>query len=365
MAEAVPADKPPVGGTGPGNGGPSPPNDRIPPATNQIPPSAGGPIPPKPPVPANANDVPPVSNPPPASSSSVAPVIDKPAAEKGDKPAATPPVDKAAPPVDKTTAEKVDKPAAVKTEADAPVAAADKKPEEKKSGIKNLIQKIKDLRKENLLERGVQMAGFGAVLEAWKQKHNRTRAVWSALGHKVADMVAGSLVGNSFRLIAITLVAALIGGVSSWASIGLLALAAGASSAVYTYGKNYLSDKFTGPKDKRAQAKFFDKPRAFMAGRAFLSGTANGAFGAWLARLPLFQHIMHRIHDHIHATVKSVTPDFNSSAAPPAKAAGPGLQARLETFFRKLAAPFNAAARHANSVPPPVLRRPAPHLSPG
>jgi len=166
-------------------------------------------------------------------------------------------------------------------------------------------------------EKGVDAAGFGGVWKAWEKGGNRFRNVMKSLGTKAADMIAGRLVSMTFKLVAITFVAGLIGGVSTYGTLILLALATGAASGIYSYGKEYLKDRFTGPKEKRQLTKIFDKARAKTAAISFGTGFAGGAFGLWLAKTEMFQSAMEALKN---AIPRKPSIDFNMAAAPAAPA---------------------------------------------
>ena len=100
-----------------------------------------------------------------------------------------------------------------------------------------------------------------------------------------------------YLIFALTWVAGMIGGVSTIGSVALLALAAGASSAVYSYHKDYLHDRFFGPKEKRAEVKYITRARLKSGGMSFLGGTASGVFGAYLAKTGILQHLFARVKD--------------------------------------------------------------------
>ncbi len=148
-----------------------------------------------------------------------------------------------------------------------------------------------------MLEKGVDAAGFGGVWKAWESPDNRFRNVMKSIGTKAADMLAGRIVGGTFKLVALTWVAGMIGGVSTVGAVALLALAAGASSAVYSYHKDYFHDRFFGPKEKRAEVKYITRARIKNGGMAFLGGTASGVFGAYLAKTGMLQHLFARVKD--------------------------------------------------------------------
>ena len=198
--------------------------------------------------------------------------------------------------------------------------------------------------------------GFGDIYRAARQPHGKVRGTLKALGTKMADMAAGRIVSGSFKLIAITFVAGMIGGVSGWGSIFLLGLATGASSAIYSYGKNYISDKLSLPKYQRSKVKIFDKNRALEAAKAFGSGAVNGAFGLWLANLPIFQHVMKYLHGLIHDGIGQISKPFSIDDT----SAKPAFWAK----DRKLSGDFAFAAKQtvASAAPAAPLLRRAPAL---
>ena len=170
-------------------------------------------------------------------------------------------------------------------------------------------------------EKGVDAAGFGGVWKAWEKGENRFKNVMKSLGTKAADMIAGRIVSMTFKLIAITFVAGLIGGVSTYGTILLLGLATGAASGIYSYGKEYLKDRYTGPKEKRQLTKFFDKARARSAAISFGSGFAGGVFGLWLAKTEMFQSAMDALKDVFVPGSKKLSVSFNTASSPAAPAA--------------------------------------------
>ena len=194
--------------------------------------------------------------------------------------------------------------------------------------------------------------GFGDIFRAARQPRGKVRGTLKAIGSKIADMAAGRLVSGSFKLIAITFVAGMLGGVSGWGSICLLALATGASSAIYTYGKNYVTEKIALPKSQRSKVKIFDKNRALDALKAFGSGAANGAFGLWLANLPVFQHVMKYLHGLIHDGIGQISKPF---------AADGQTKAGFTALDRNITGVFNAAtppAPDAGTVAAPKILPP-------
>jgi hypothetical protein len=193
-------------------------------------------------------------------------------------------------------------------------------------------------------EKGVDAAGFGSVWKAWEKGGNRFKNVMKSLGAKAADMIAGRLVSMTFKLVAITFVAGLIGGVSTYGTLILLALATGAASGIYSYGKEYLIDRFTGPKEKREQTKFFDRARTKSAAISFGTGFAGGAFGLWLAKTEMFQNAMDALKSALPGG-KPAAPAFNAAAAPAPAA--------------KLSADFAAAAERKLKIPLPRKLAPA------
>ncbi len=205
---------------------------------------------------------------------------------------------------------------------DNPEPAADAKPKRKPLKLK-------------LFEKGVDVAGFGDILKAWRAEGNRFRNVIKSVGRKAADMIAGRIVSGTFRLIAITWVAGMIGGVSTFGGLALLALATGTASGIYNYGKDYLTERFSGPKEKRAEVKFIDRKRAKSAGISFLAGTATGALGAWLAKTGILQNAFGAVANWVKTGGGTLSENFNPAAAP----------------LQPIAAVFNAAAEKPDSLP--------------
>lgn len=178
-------------------------------------------------------------------------------------------------------------------------------------------------RRVKVLEAGVSVAGFSNVLKAWRAEGNRFKNVAGSLVKKFADMAAGSIVSMSFRLIAITWVAGIIGGVSTFGALGLLALATGAASSVYTYGKDFAGAKLKLPKDQRHTVKFFDRDRAKRAAIAFGTGFLSGGVGLWLAKTEIVQSILGGIRDFFKPATDVLSDPFNSAAAKPASPDAP------------------------------------------
>lgn len=147
------------------------------------------------------------------------------------------------------------------------------------------------------LEIGIGVAGFGGVLRAWRAEGNRLKNVAASLGKKAADMAAGTAVSFTFRLVAITWVAGMIGGVSTLGMVALLAAATGAASAAYSFSKSLAGDKLRGPKDARKAARVFDRQRIKKTTIAFAAGFAGGGLGLWLARTEIVQSALMWLRD--------------------------------------------------------------------
>lgn len=218
---------------------------------------------------------------------------------------------------EKTAAPAAESPKAEAVKQEAPAAEVAKTEAPK---VETAAKRAEPAQKKNFkfwAEKGVDAAGFGGVWKAWEKGGNRFRNVMKSLGTKAADMIAGRLVSMTFKLVAITFVAGLIGGVSTYGTLILLALATGAASGIYSYGKEYLKDRFTGPKEKRQPTKIFDKARAKTAAISFGTGFAGGAFGLWLAKTEMFQSAMEALKN---AIPRKPSIDFNMAAAPAAPA---------------------------------------------
>lgn len=272
------------------------------------------------------------------------------------KAAQTPAPSKAEQPAEKQEAPKEE--AAEKvgaTEATAEeVAEAEKKEAEKKKSLKAKV-----------FEKGVDVAGFGDILKAWRSPENRLRNVLKSVGSKAADLIAGRIVSMTFRMIAITWVAGIIGGVSTFGGLALLALATGTASGLYTYSKDYLHDKFYGPKEKRKDVKFFDKTRARSAGIAFLTGSLTGALGAWLAKTGMVQNLFNAFFGAADAGKEAISDVFNSAAtkieeavAPVTRFTGPALSDSFGAALHPVEGPAAGLAPVKSLVPAPALRAP-------
>jgi hypothetical protein len=260
--------------------------------------------------------------------------------------ASQPPVVEEKKPEPAVEAPKTETPKAESAKQEVPVAEAPKT-EAPKAGVKLATEPAQKKNFKFWAEKGVDAAGFGGVWKAWEKGGNRFKNVMKSLGTKAADMIAGRIVSMTFKLIAITFVAGLIGGVSTYGTILLLGLATGAASGIYSYGKEYLKDRYTGPKEKRELTKLFDKARARSAAISFGSGFAGGVFGLWLAKTEMFQSAMDALKDVFHPGSKKLSVSFNASSAPAAPSA--------------LSAEFTASARPA--IPVPLMpRAPLPML---
>lgn len=216
------------------------------------------------------------------------------------------------------------------------------------------------VRPKKVLETGVNVAGFGNVLQAWRKEGNRFANVSKSLGKKFADMAAGSMVSMSFRLIAITWVAGMIGGVSTFGTLGLLALATGTASAVYNYGKAFAGDKLKLPKGERHTVKFFDRARAKKAGIAFATGFLSGGLGLWLAKTEIVQSAVANLKDFFKPATDVLSDPFNLSAAKPAQIL-PAVAAATPAFNTALSPQFAHALQHAPAAAPlPFIFKPRP-----
>jgi len=195
------------------------------------------------------------------------------------------------------------------------------------------------------LETGAGIAGFGGVLRAWRAEGNRLKNVAASLGKKFADMAAGTMISMSFRLIAVTWVAGIIGGVSSFGMIALLAAATGTASASYNYIKNYAGEKLRGPKEQRRAAKFFDKTRLKKSGISFAAGFASGGIGLWLARTEIVQSALGWLRGVVWPASPAPAAAVSAAVLPPVEAAGKALQNLSPAFAaaKEAAATLSAA----------------------
>ncbi|MDP2204716.1 MAG: hypothetical protein Q8K65_00235 [Alphaproteobacteria bacterium] len=203
------------------------------------------------------------------------------------------------------------------------------------------------------LETGVGIAGFGNVLRAWRAEGNRLKNVAASLGKKFADMAAGTMVSMSFRVIAVTWVAGIIGGVSSLGMVALLAAATGVASATYNYAKNYAGEKLRGPKEQRRAAKIFDKKRLKKSGISFAAGFASGGVGLWLARTEIVQAALGWLRGVVFPSAPSAPAAAVAAAQalPPVSAAAPISPALSPVFSAAQISPTLAAG-----IPLPALR---------
>lgn len=188
-----------------------------------------------------------------------------------------------------------------------------------------------------VLETGVGIAGFGGVLRAWRAEGNRLKNVATSLGKKAADMLAGTVVSFSFKLVAITWVAGMIGGVSTLGMVALLAAATGAASAAYSFSKSLAGDKLRGPKDARKAARVFDRQRIKKTGIAFAAGFAGGGLGLWLARTEIVQSALMWLRDVLRPLPLPIPAPL--PAAVPAADNAPQWQKSLSEGFQAAAAP--------------------------
>ena len=191
------------------------------------------------------------------------------------------------------------------------------------SANKTAPKKPRKRKRTKVFEAGISVAGFSKVLDAWRAEGNRFKNVTASLVKKIADMAAGSIVSMSFRLIAITWVAGIIGGVTTFGTLGLLAAATGTASGVYNYGKGFIGDKLKLPKDQRHTVKFFDRARAKRAAIAFGTGFLSGGLGLWLAKTEIVQGLLSHIHGFFKPATDVIKTPFNLSAAKPSVAAAP------------------------------------------
>lgn len=191
------------------------------------------------------------------------------------------------------------------------------------SAEKSAGKKPRKRKRTKVFEAGISVAGFSKVLDAWRAEGNRFKNVAGSLIKKFADMAAGSIVSMSFRLIAITWVAGIIGGVTTFGTLGLLAAATGAASGVYNYTKAFVGDKLKLPKDQRHTVKFFNRDRAKRAAIAFGTGFLSGGLGLWLAKTEIVQSLITGIHNFFKPATDVITTPFNNAAIQPPPAAAP------------------------------------------
>lgn len=143
---------------------------------------------------------------------------------------------------------------------------------------------------------------------------------FSAIFNKLADVGARGAVTSAIKFAAVsTLVGA---GASSFVTIGVAAVAAGAGSALYAYSKDLMQDVMLARKDGH-KVSLWNAERSKKVKIALLSGVAGGAFGAWLAGTDTFKAGLDLFKDY---GLKAVSGVFNA-IIPSAAAAEPILSA--------------------------------------
>lgn len=214
----------------------------------------------------------------------------------------------------------------------APTAHADDKPAAPRKRLRTRV-----------FETGVGIAGFGGVLRAWRAEGNRLKNVATSLGKKAADMIAGTAVSFTFKLVAITWVAGMIGGVSTLGMVALLAAATGTASAAYSFSKSLAGDKLRGPRAERKAARVFDRQRLKKTGIAFAAGFAGGGLGLWLARTEIVQSALIWLRDVLRPLPLPIPAPLPEAAPAQASAA--------KIWQTPLSGSFQAAAGNDNIAP--------------
>jgi hypothetical protein len=168
-------------------------------------------------------------------------------------------------------------------------------------------QRRKKSLKRRVLETSIDIAGFNGVRRAWtKPEGSRFKNVSKSLGSKAADMLAGRIVSMTFRVVAITWVLGIIGGVTTYGMLGLLAVATGAANVAYTFAKDVIGERIKNRKKKQKLSKIFNKARMLKLGGAFAAGFFGGGFGLWLAKTEIFQNAFHFLQDLLGPAGKSL-----------------------------------------------------------
>ncbi|TNE29144.1 MAG: hypothetical protein EP349_06925 [Alphaproteobacteria bacterium] len=168
-------------------------------------------------------------------------------------------------------------------------------------------QRRKKSLKRRVLETSIDIAGFNGVRRAWtKPDGSRFKNVSKSLGSKAADMLAGRIVSMTFRLIAITWVLGIIGGVTTYGMLALLAVATGVANVAYTFAKDVIGERLKNRKKKKKLSKVFNKARMLKLGGAFAAGFFGGGFGLWLAKTEIFQNAFHFLQDLLGPAGKSL-----------------------------------------------------------
>ena len=217
--------------------------------------------------------------------------------------------------------------------------------------------------KLRVLETSIDIAGFNGVRRAWTKKDgSRFKNVSKSLGSKAADMLAGRIVSMTFRVIAITWVLGIIGGVTTYGMLALLAVATGAANVVYTFAKDVIGERLKNRKKKQKLSKIFNKARMLKLGGAFAAGFFGGGFGLWLAKTEIFQNAFHYFQDMLGPAGKSIPNPGDAYKIPGEGAENLSLpqpvSAPAPLPEKELTGNFTAAATK-NIPAPPVLA----HLS--
>lgn len=168
-------------------------------------------------------------------------------------------------------------------------------------------QRRKKSLKLRVLETSIDIAGFNGVRRAWTKKEgSRFKNVSKSLGSKAADMLAGRIVSMTFRVVAITWVLGIIGGITTYGMLALLAVATGAANVAYTFAKDVIGERIKNRKKKQKLSKIFNKARMLKLGGAFAAGFFGGGFGLWLAKTEIFQNAFHYFQDMLGPAGKSI-----------------------------------------------------------
>jgi len=193
-------------------------------------------------------------------------------------------------------------------------------------------QRRKKSLKLRMLETSIDIAGFNGVRRAWTRKEgSRFKNVSKSLGSKAADMLAGRIVSMTFRVVAITWVLGIIGGVTTYGMLALLAVATGAANVAYTFAKDVIGERLKNRKKKQKLSKVFNKARMLKLGGAFAAGFLGGGFGLWLAKTEIFQNAFHALQDLLGPAGKSLPnpgdayqiPTNNTTALTPKEISAP------------------------------------------
>lgn len=136
-------------------------------------------------------------------------------------------------------------------------------------------EKKKDPFYKYILKQTLEASGWGSQVRAVKSRD--PKKIGKSIGTKVFDIA-------SFKIFQVSVLALFVLGIGAGAPLPVLAIEIGAVNALYTYGKFYLLERFSGPQEQRKKTKILSKDRAVKAGIAFTLGSTIGGATGWAER---------------------------------------------------------------------------------